>query len=272
MFEYSIEACLDKLCEKVSYLEDENKRLKYELDTIKQKQLTDIELIKSEIIESLNKKLKTDIILLSNKIDSICQENNYLKNDKKTFNEKILNDITIFQKEMSTSLDKNINAELEDESVNQITEITETSILTDTSKKYLTRSFGDIIHSYSVDSHYEFDGEVIDITIKLFYMSNKKTLIFAFDSDNNFYSKSATSDEKLKWYNRVYSILSSDKLKLFYNEVYYNLGKYISLNVGKININNSKFEDWFELSRYNSEYEHYKNIDGFNELFGIKIN
>lgn len=104
MSEYSIEACLDRLCEKVSFLEKENKRLTTELNTLKQNQptekqliktqLIDIELIKSEIIESLNKKLKTDMILLSNKIDSICQENNHLKIDQKMFNEKILDQIS----------------------------------------------------------------------------------------------------------------------------------------------------------------------------------
>lgn len=169
---------------------------------------------------------------------------------------------------MSTSLDKNIDAELEDKIAIPINIQTTNN----ESKQYLTRSFGDIIHSYSVNSNYEFDGEVIDITIKLFYTSNKKTLIFAVDSDNNFYSKSSTTDEKLEWYNRFHSILSSDKLKLFYDEFNCNLGKYISLNVGKININNSNFEDCFELSRHNSEYEHYKNINGFNKLFGIEIN
>jgi hypothetical protein len=90
MSEYSIESCLDRLCEKVSFLEDENKQLKNEINAIKQKQSLDIELIKSDIIDSLNKKLKTDMILLSNKIELVCKENSNLKNDQKIFNETMI--------------------------------------------------------------------------------------------------------------------------------------------------------------------------------------
>lgn len=94
MSEYSVEECLDKLCEKISFLENENKQLKDELNLVKQKQLFNIELIKNDIIDSLNKKLKTDIMLLSNKIETICQENINLKQDQKLFNERMLNQIT----------------------------------------------------------------------------------------------------------------------------------------------------------------------------------
>ena len=38
MSEYSIESCLDRLCEKISILEEENKQLNNELNIIKQKQ------------------------------------------------------------------------------------------------------------------------------------------------------------------------------------------------------------------------------------------
>ena len=93
MSEYSIESCLDRLCEKVSFLEDENKQLKNEINAIKQKQSIDIELIKSDIIDSLNKKLKTDMILLSNKIELVCKENSNLKNDQKIFNETMILEI-----------------------------------------------------------------------------------------------------------------------------------------------------------------------------------